>query len=72
MLTRKERSVAIFNCIWFGVMPSWVYEKKCHYKGHFTYRTHLVHNLKIAKLLIVDQVPERHHNFHRSKAKYFR
>ena len=72
MLTIKERTRAVFNCLWFGFMPSCVYEKKCHYKGHFTYRTHLVHNLKIAKLLIDNQVPERHHNFHRSKAKYFR
>lgn len=72
MLTRKERAVAIFNCLWFGIMPYWIYEKKCHYKGHFTYMGHLVHNLKIAKSLVLNTVPERYHNFHRSKAKYFR
>lgn len=72
MLTRKERTIAVFNCIWFGVLPSWVYEKKCHYTGHFTYTTHLIHNLKIVKLLILKQEPEKHHNFYRSKAKYFR
>lgn len=72
MLTLKQRSIAVFNCIYFGVVPSYVYEKKCHYSGSFTYLEHLVHNLRIAKLLVTFKEPEKYHNFYKSKAKYFR
>lgn len=72
MLTLKQRSKAIFNCFYFGIMPSWVYEKKCHYTGHFTYYSHLKHNLNIARLLVCHQEPERHHAFYKAKAKYTR
>ena len=33
-LTKIERTKAIFNCLWFGLLPSWIYEKECHYKQH--------------------------------------
>ncbi len=37
---------AIVCCLWFGVMPSWVYEVKCHYKDGWC--SHLFRNLKQA------------------------
>lgn len=72
MLTLKQRSIAILNCIYFGVMPYWVYEKECHYVGQFTYYTHLKHNLNMARLLITGTEPEKYHNFFKAKARYIR
>lgn len=72
LLTRKERIKAVFNCMWFGIMPSWVYEKECHYVGHFNYFSHLIHNFNIAKLLVLKKELENHHTFYKSKVKYFR
>lgn len=72
MLTLKQRSIAIFNCFYFGIMPSWVYEKDCHYTGHFTYYTHLKHNLDVARRLITYIEPEKYHNFFKAKARYIR
>lgn len=78
MLTRKERCKAIFNCLWFGLLPSWVYEKECHYKSHNdegtdTYWNHAKMNLRAAKYLILCQEHECTHEFHKTKwKKYFR
>jgi hypothetical protein len=72
MLTLKQRSIAVFNCIYFGVVPSYVYEKKCHYSGSFTYLGHLKHNTKVAFRLITFKEPLKYHNFFKAKAKYFR
>ena len=55
MLTKKQRLKAIFNCLWFGILPSYIYEKECHYKKHgdgenaFTYFDHLKLNMIILK-----------------------
>jgi hypothetical protein len=42
----KIRLLAIFNCIYFGILPSWVYEKVKHYDC--SYIQHLVINLRYA------------------------
>ena len=78
MLTRKERAVAIFNCVWFGLLPSWVYEKECHYKtnhdeGTETYLEHACMNMRAAKYLILHKEHPCTHEFHKTKwKKYFR
>ena len=77
-LTKIERAKAIFNCLWFGLLPSWIYEKECHYKIHHdegttTYLSHLFMNLRTAKYLILCKEYECTHEFHKVKwKKYFR
>ncbi len=39
------RAKAIFDCLYFGFVPSVVYEKECHYKG-ISYVDHLLMNLR--------------------------
>ena len=39
------RAKAIFDCLYFGFVPSVVYEKDCHYKG-ISYKDHLLMNLR--------------------------
>lgn len=79
MLTAKERSVAIFRSIYFGILPSWFYEKKCHYAKHgegegaYTYWEHLKLNMYIVKALICKTEHPCTHKFHKTKnVKYFR
>ena len=73
MLTKKQRLKAIFNCLWFGILPSWVYEKECHYKYSQTYFNHLKYNLTLAKDLILSRENPAYHSFHKTKwKKYFR
>lgn len=75
LLTRKERCYAIFKSLYFGILPSWVYEKECHYKrggegiGIQTYYEHLILNLLIVKCLIFKTEHECTHNFHKIKIK---
>ena len=51
MLTNKERTYAIAKSLYFGIIPSWFYEKECHYAkngegmGIKNYREHLMMNL---------------------------
>ncbi len=77
-LTKIERTKAIFNCLWFGLLPSWIYEKECHHKQHNdegtgTYFKHMIMNLKAAKYLILCKEHECTHEFHKVKwKKYFR
>ena len=79
MLTKKQRLKAIFNCLWFGILPSYIYEKECHYKKHgdgenaFSYFDHLKLNMIILKCLIFKTEHECTHSFHKTKwKKYFR
>jgi hypothetical protein len=78
MLTFKQRVKAIFNCLWFGILPSYIYEKECHYKKHNdenteNYYQHMIMNLQAAKCLILKTEHECTHEFHKIKwKKYFR
>lgn len=75
MLTRKERQYAILKSIYFGLMPSWFYEKKCHYAENGegmnikNYREHLLLNALIVKSLIMKTEHECTHDFHKIKVK---
>lgn len=75
MLTKKERLYAIFKALYFGIVPSWCYEKKCHYleygenMGIKTYLDHLFLNLLIVKCLILKTEHESTHRFHKMKIK---
>lgn len=40
------RKKAIYNALYFGIMPYWVYEKEKHYSC--SYFEHLIINLKYA------------------------
>lgn len=44
---------AIFCCLYFGVVPSFVYEPKCHHNG--TYLTHLKLNLEMVLIWLFFQ-----------------
>ena len=75
MLTRKERLYAVFKCIYFGVIPSWFYEKECHYIRNGegmnikNYLDHLILNFYIIKSLVLKTEHECTHNFHKLKIK---
>ena len=75
MLTRKDRFYAIFKSLYFGVLPSWLYEKECHYlrsgegMNIKAYLDHLVMNLYIVKSLILKTEHECTHSFHKMKVK---
>ncbi len=42
------RLKGIFDCLYFGFVPSFVYEKESHYKGKCSYWFHLRMNLRFA------------------------
>ena len=42
------KTKAIFDCVWFGLMPSTVYEDECHYAGECSYWEHLKMNCRLA------------------------
>lgn len=75
MLTSKERKFAILKALYFGILPSWFYEKNCHYLKNRegmnikTYLDHLVMNLYIVKSLILKTEHECTHDFHKIKVK---
>lgn len=75
MLTKKERVYAIAKSLYFGIIPSWFYEKECHYAkngegmGIKNYREHLMMNLYIVRSLIKKTEHECTHGFHRIKIK---
>ncbi len=73
MLTTKERGYAIFKAIYFGVLPSWFYEPKCHYQLEgedlYTYWQHLMMNLRIVRSLVRKTEHECTHKFHKMKVK---
>ena len=75
MLTNKERKYAIVKALYFGILPSWFYEKNCHYLKNGegmnikTYLDHLVMNLYIVKSLVLKTEHESTHNFHKMKIK---
>lgn len=75
MLTTKERLYAITKCLYFGILPSWFYEKKCHYlksgegMNIKTYLDHLLINLLIVKCLVLKTEHECTHDFHKLKIK---
>ncbi len=54
MLTTKERFFAIYKSLYFGILPSWFYEKTCHYTRDGegmnikTYLDHLILNFYIS------------------------
>ena len=73
MLTKKERLVSIFNCLWFGLLPYYIYERECHYKYSQTYLNHAKYNLRLAKDLLLLKEEEKLHSFFKIKfKKYFR
>ena len=43
------RGRAIVCALWFGVLPWWVYERRCHHPGE-GYLAHLVRNVAYALL----------------------
>mgnify|MGYP003451633122 CR=1 FL=1 len=49
----KIRIKAIWCCLFYGLMPWWVYEQECHYKGD-SYWQHLVMNVKYAGVWIAN------------------
>ena len=75
MLTRKERIYAIYKSLYFGILPSWFYEKECHYikdgegMNVKTYLGHLVVNLYIVKSLLLKTEHECTHSFHKMSIK---
>lgn len=75
MLTSKERKFAILKALYFGILPSWFYERECHYLENGegmnikTYLDHLVMNLYIVKSLILKTEHESTHSFHKMKIK---
>ena len=75
MLTKKERAYAIFKALYFGILPSCFYEKKCHYAengegmGIKNYWQHLVMNIRIVRSLIRKTEHECTHDFHKMKIK---
>ena len=75
MLTNKERKYAIVKALYFGILPSWFYEKNCHYIKNGegmnikTYLDHLVMNTYIVKSLILKTEHECTHSFHKMKVK---
>lgn len=75
MLTNKERFYAIMKCLYFGIVPSCVYEPKCHYKNNSegypieNYFQHLWMNLIIIKCLIRKSEHPSTHKFHKMKVK---
>ena len=74
-MNRKERAYAIFKALYFGFIPSWFYEKECHYAKNGegvdikTYLDHLIMNLFIIKSLILKTEHESTHRFHKMKIK---
>ena len=75
MLTTKQRYYAIFKSLYFGIVPSCIYEKTCHYTENgegmniISYKDHLILNLYIIKSLIMKTEHECTHNFHKMKIK---
>ena len=79
MLTRKERLFAISKALYFGILPSWFYEKECHYASNgegmdiYNYIDHLVMNMLIVKCLLCKTEHSCTHDFHKMKInKWFR
>ena len=75
MLTTKERFFAIYKSLYFGILPSWFYEKTCHYTRDGegmnikTYLDHLILNFYIIKSLVLITEHECTHSFHKMKIK---
>lgn len=75
MLSTKERFYAIFKALYFGILPSYFYEKKCHYLKNGegmnikTYSAHFIMNMYIVKSLILKTEHESTHTFHKMKVK---
>ena len=75
MLTKKERYYAIFKSLYFGILPSWFYEPKCHYVDDGegmdikNYLQHLWINLLIVRSLVLKTEHESTHSFHKMKIK---
>lgn len=73
----KQRLYAIWKCIYFGVMPSCIYEPICHYKdgkeGYdlHNYFDHFKINMIMIKCLIMKTEHDSTHNFHKMKIKKY-
>ena len=79
MLSLRQRGYAIFKSLYFGILPSWFYEKHCHYSDNGegmnikTYLQHLWLNLIIVKCLVLKTEHECTHDFHKMRVnKWFR
>lgn len=74
-MNTKERFYAIFKALYFGILPSWFYEKKCHYLPNGEgmnikcYKEHLIINLFVVKSLILKTEHPSTHSFHKMKVK---
>ena len=75
MLTKKQRACTIFKSLYFGILPSWFYEKECHYAEYGegmnikNYREHLILNMLIIRSLLRKTEHECTHDFHKMKVK---
>lgn len=73
MLSRSERNYAILKCLYFGILPSFTYEKNCHYArngegmGVSNYLGHLRINMLMAKSLVMRTEHPCTHEFHKMK-----
>lgn len=56
---------AIASALWFGILPWWLYESKCHYQG-MAYRAHLWMNLKMTARWASFREDEEDRDFERS------
>jgi len=66
------RLKAIFDCLYFGIVPSFVYEKNCHYKG-VSYWNHLMMNMRsIPAWVTMDGINEEDVKFVSLKHTYIR
>lgn len=64
------KAMAIFNCVYFAVMPWWVYEENCHHKT--TYWKHLLINLQYAGDWLNGNITQDDVDFVSTPVKYFR
>lgn len=75
MLTKKQRAYAILKALYFGILPSWFYEKECHYAKNgegmniTNYREHLIMNMWIVKSLVLKKEHVCTHDFHKMKVR---
>lgn len=65
------RLKALFDCLWFGLLPYWVYESKCHYEGT-SYFEHMMINVRVARKWLTFSETESLRELARSPTTYFR
>ncbi len=67
------RMKAIFDCLWFGLLPYWVYEEEPHYgRGIKNYLNHAALNYTLAKAWIKGKEDEEDRELAAKVTRYFR